>query len=85
MHADLLTQIGDNQALLNSLKDSPYFKGFAEDARQWEVKFGMLDEYLQNLNQIQRRWVYLEPIFAKGALPHEQPRFRVSFPSLPPT
>ena len=28
------------------------------------------------LNDVQRKWVYLEPIFARGALPHEQQRFR---------
>lgn len=28
------------------------------------------------LSQIQRKWVYLEPIFRKGALPAEAPRFR---------
>lgn len=27
------------------------------------------------MNQIQRRWVYLEPIFRRGALPNEQARF----------
>eukprot|EP01113_Clastostelium_recurvatum_P005568 TRINITY_DN12493_c0_g1_i5.p1 TRINITY_DN12493_c0_g1~~TRINITY_DN12493_c0_g1_i5.p1 ORF type:complete len:1165 (-),score=398.17 TRINITY_DN12493_c0_g1_i5:23-3001(-) len=73
---DLLTQIGDNQSLLNSLKDSPYFKPFAEEAKQWETRLGLLDEYLQNMNQIQRKWVYLEPIFSRGALPEQQPKFR---------
>lgn len=34
-----------------------------------------LDEFLQNLNLIQRKWVYLEPIFGRGALPKEQARF----------
>ena len=24
---------------------------------------------------MQRKWVYLEPIFGRGALPHEQDRF----------
>lgn len=28
------------------------------------------------MNQIQRRWVYLEPIFGHGALPREQARFK---------
>lgn len=28
------------------------------------------------LNQIQRKWVYLEPIFGRGALPSQQQRFR---------
>lgn len=35
-----------------------------------------MDEYLHNLNQIQRKWVYLEPIFGRGALPKEQGRFK---------
>jgi dynein heavy chain 2 len=35
-----------------------------------------VDEYLSRLNIIQRKWVYLEPIFMRGALPQEQGRFR---------
>lgn len=35
-----------------------------------------IDEYLQKLNIIQRKWVYLEPIFARGALPSQQGRFQ---------
>jgi dynein heavy chain 2 len=72
---DVLTAVNDNQALLFSLKDSPYFKPFAEDAQQWEVRLARADAYLQFMNQIQRKWVYLEPIFARGALPQEQQRF----------
>ena len=68
--------MGDNQCLLQSLKDSPYFEGFADKASLWETRLADLDEYLHNLNQIQRRWVYLEPIFGRGALPREQARFK---------
>jgi dynein heavy chain 2 len=28
------------------------------------------------LNQIQRKWIYLEPIFMRGALPEEQGRWK---------
>eukprot|EP01040_Poterioochromonas_malhamensis_P019626 gene19626-23234_t len=35
-----------------------------------------LDYILHTLNAIQRKWVYLEPIFARGALPAEEARFR---------
>lgn len=42
----------------------------------WEQRLAVLAEGLQNLNTIQRKWVYLEPIFSRGALPNEQPRFR---------
>ena len=71
-----MSQVGDNQCLLQSLKDSPYYKGFEDKASLWETRLADLDEYLHNLNQIQRKWVYLEPIFGRGALPREQGRFK---------
>ncbi|CAF1013145.1 unnamed protein product, partial [Didymodactylos carnosus] len=73
---DLFTQIGDNQSLLSSLKDSQYYKNFEDKAQVWEQRLGILDECLHHLNQIQRKWVYLEPIFGRGALPKEQARFK---------
>ncbi|XP_068122972.1 cytoplasmic dynein 2 heavy chain 1 isoform X2 [Hyperolius riggenbachi] len=72
---DIVNQVGDNRCLLQSLKDSPYYKGFEDKVSIWERKLAELDEYLQNLNQIQRKWVYLEPIFGRGALPREEARF----------
>ena len=69
-------QVGDNQCLLQSLKDSSYYKIFEDKASIWESRLADLDEILLNLNQIQRKWVYLEPIFGRGALPKEQGRFR---------
>ncbi|KAM6946318.1 LOW QUALITY PROTEIN: cytoplasmic dynein 2 heavy chain 1 [Aplochiton taeniatus] len=73
---DIVNQVGDNRCLLQSLKDSPYYKGFQDKVSLWEVRLSDLDEYLVSLNAIQRRWVYLEPIFGRGALPREQARFR---------
>ncbi|KAI3384587.1 hypothetical protein SNEBB_000072 [Seison nebaliae] len=73
---ELLAQVGDNQSLLGSLKDSPYYKMFEDRASIWEQKLGDLDKVLNSLNLIQRKWVYLEPIFGRGALPEQQMRFR---------
>eukprot|EP01063_Lacrimia_lanifica_P011176 TRINITY_DN1797_c1_g1_i1.p1 TRINITY_DN1797_c1_g1~~TRINITY_DN1797_c1_g1_i1.p1 ORF type:complete len:4267 (+),score=1793.68 TRINITY_DN1797_c1_g1_i1:109-12909(+) len=73
---EMLTQVSNNLSLLASIKDSLYYPAFAGEASSWESKFVTLDEYLHLLMQIQRKWVYLEPIFARGALPQEQPRFR---------
>ena len=73
---DIFSAVGDNQALLSSLKDSPYYKNFEDKIVVWETKLGTLDECLHNLNQVQRKWVYLEPIFGRGALPKEQSRFK---------
>eukprot|EP01105_Mastigella_eilhardi_P022238 TRINITY_DN5471_c0_g1_i1.p1 TRINITY_DN5471_c0_g1~~TRINITY_DN5471_c0_g1_i1.p1 ORF type:complete len:3987 (-),score=1077.90 TRINITY_DN5471_c0_g1_i1:1263-13184(-) len=72
---ELFTAIGDNQALLSSLKDSSFFKPFADYAKQWEQKLSLLDEYTHSLNLIQRKWLYLEPIFAHKGLPQEEARF----------
>lgn len=38
---------------------------------------GNLDTYLSKLKGIQRRWVYLEPIFIKGSLPEQAKRFEL--------
>jgi dynein heavy chain 2, cytosolic len=47
--------LGDNQSLLASLKESLYFKPFADTAGVYEANFALLDECLQSLNSIQRR------------------------------
>jgi dynein heavy chain 2 len=73
---ELLTQLSDNQALLASLKESRFFPRFADQIEQFEGKLTALEDYLAKLNSIQRKWVYLEPIFGRGALPHEQARFK---------
>lgn len=73
---DVMTSVGDNQSLLLSLKESAYYKFFEDDAKIWETRLFTLDAALLLLNPIQRKWVYLEPIFGRGALPHEQQRFR---------
>ncbi|XP_061575223.1 dynein cytoplasmic 2 heavy chain 1 isoform X3 [Cololabis saira] len=73
---DIVNQVGDNRCLLQSLKDSPYYRSFQDKVSLWEVRLSDLDEYLLNLNAIQRRWVYLEPIFGRGALPREEARFQ---------
>ncbi|TYZ58493.1 hypothetical protein PybrP1_004198 [[Pythium] brassicae (nom. inval.)] len=73
---DVTLALGDNQSLLASLKESQFFKPFEMEAQQYEAKMSVLDHALSQLNVIQRKWVFLEPIFSKGALPSEQSRFR---------
>ncbi|CAM9134653.1 unnamed protein product [Chrysoparadoxa australica] len=73
---DLFLDMGDKQSLLASLKESQFFKAFEDQGTMYELKLAALDHHLHTLNQIQRKWVYLEPIFARGALPGEAARFR---------
>ncbi|XP_026994578.2 cytoplasmic dynein 2 heavy chain 1 isoform X2 [Tachysurus fulvidraco] len=72
---DVMNQVGDNRCLLQSLKDSPYYQRFHDKVSLWETRLTDLDDFLQSLNSIQRKWLYLEPIFGRGALPREQARF----------
>ena len=74
---DMTTSVSDMQSLLGSLKDSPFYNAFADTVSQYETKLGLLDHVLAQLNPIQRKWVYLEPIFGRGALPHEKARFKM--------
>ena len=73
---ELTTTVSDLQSLLSSLKDSPFFGAFADTVSQYESKLGLLDHVLALLNPIQRKWVYLDPIFGRGAMPLEQARFQ---------
>lgn len=72
---DAINQVKDNQALLQSLKNSPYYSQFKDQTSIWEKRITDLDVFLQSINEIQRKWVYLEPIFGRGALPSEASRF----------
>ncbi|NBW87201.1 MAG: hypothetical protein EBR23_10355, partial [Planctomycetia bacterium] len=45
----------------------------ADTAAALEQSLATVDECAQALNAIQRRWVYLEPVFGRGALPSEGP------------
>jgi dynein heavy chain 2 len=73
---DLFLEMGDKQSLLASLKESQFFKAFEDQGSALESKMSVLDFVLHTLNSIQRKWVYLEPIFGRGALPSEEGRFR---------
>uniref|UniRef100_A0A915E882 Cytoplasmic dynein 2 heavy chain 1 n=1 Tax=Ditylenchus dipsaci TaxID=166011 RepID=A0A915E882_9BILA len=72
---NVVNQVKDNQALLQSLKNSPYYEQFKDQTSIWEKRITDLDIYLHSLNEIQRKWVYLEPIFGRGSLPAEAARF----------
>ena len=71
-----LAALSDTAALLSSLKDSVFFRPFADAAARLESNFAVVDAAATLLAAVQRRWLYLEPVFARGSLPAEAPRFR---------
>ncbi|XP_059611101.1 cytoplasmic dynein 2 heavy chain 1 [Phlebotomus argentipes] len=69
---EILNKIGDNQCLLQSAKNSAAFEAFSDQAEIWESRLATLDRILSSLSQIQRKWIYLEPIFSGGTLRSEE-------------
>jgi len=72
---ELLSSVSDMQSLCGSLKDSRYFAPFKDQVDKFEEKLALLDELLILMNKVQRKWVYLEPIFGRGSMPREKERF----------
>ncbi|CAB3410628.1 unnamed protein product [Caenorhabditis bovis] len=72
---EAINSVKDSQALLQSLKSSPYYSQFSDKTAVWETRLADLDIFLAQMNDIQRKWIYLEPIFGRGALPSEASRF----------
>ena len=68
---DLMTEVSDNLDLLSSIKESKHADTFKNKIDFFDRKMGGLEEYLHKLNIIQRKWVYLEPIFSRGTLSQE--------------
>ena len=73
---DILTEISDHQALIASLYTSQWFLPFKEDVSRWDEKMSNLAHIIINLTALQRQWIYLEPVFARNALPSEKMRFK---------
>lgn len=72
---DLMSEVSDKQSLCGSLKDSRFYAPFKDQCDKFEEKLSLLDELLSIMNKVQRKWVYLEPIFGRGSLPKEKERF----------
>ncbi|XP_021709178.1 cytoplasmic dynein 2 heavy chain 1 [Aedes aegypti] len=75
-YTETLNKIGDNQFLLQSAKNSASFESFSDQADIWEEKLNNLDYIITHLNQIQKKWIYLEPIFGVGTLKREEAVFK---------
>ena len=71
----IVTQLSDNICLLHSIKDSDYYYIFKEKSVSWEDKLLKIDLSIERLITIQRKWLYLEPIFRNHFFPRENDRF----------
>ncbi|CDI87445.1 dynein beta chain, flagellar outer arm, putative [Eimeria praecox] len=78
---DLFQTIDDQLASIQSMKMSPFFKIFEEEALAWDEKLNRLRTLLDSWVEVQRKWLYLEGVFSGSQdiqmlLPAEHQRFR---------
>ena len=60
----IFEQLGDALSDLGSMKSSPFFAAFEAEASKWESKLNHAQSIFDIFIDVQRRWVYLEGIFA---------------------
>eukprot|EP00731_Ephydatia_muelleri_P024350 Em0016g621a len=78
---ELFTKLKENINSLTAMKLSPYFKVFEDDALAWDDRLNRVNALFDVWIDVQRRWVYLEGIFAGSAdikhlLPNETQKFQ---------
>ncbi|OQR92538.1 dynein heavy chain [Achlya hypogyna] len=78
---DMFAKLDEHLNSLQSMKQSPYYRVFAEPAETWEDKLTRVRAIFDFWIDVQRRWVYLEGIFfgsadIKQQLPKEYARFQ---------
>lgn len=60
---DIFEQLGNNLSDLQSMKHSPFYPAFEQEAQKWEAKLNYAQAIFDIFIDVQRRWVYLEGIF----------------------
>ncbi|RHY29832.1 hypothetical protein DYB32_004823 [Aphanomyces invadans] len=78
---DMFAKLDEHLNSLQSMKQSPYYRVFAEQAESWEDRLTKVQSIFDFWIDVQRRWVYLEGIFfgsadIKQQLPKEYTRFQ---------
>ncbi|KAL0231358.1 hypothetical protein GEMRC1_010762 [Eukaryota sp. GEM-RC1] len=68
-------RLSDQDALLVSLKESPYFKNFQTKVVELDTKFLTISDIVHNLADVQRKWLHLQPVLLRNALPGETSAF----------
>ncbi|CAG7732677.1 unnamed protein product [Allacma fusca] len=77
---ELIELLEDNQVQLQNIAMSKYIDFFHEEVEYWQNKLFNADQVLAGLNEVQRTWGHLEPIFIatediRKNLPEDSARF----------
>jgi dynein heavy chain len=62
---------------LASMLSSRYVRPLLDEVRRWEARLGLIGEALAAWMAVQRKWIYLESIFASDDIRHQLPHVRI--------
>lgn len=68
-------KLGELRLLLEGAKGAVGYERFSSRAARCETGLFELEERIKVLNTLQRKWVYLEPIYGGGAAPKDSGRW----------
>lgn len=79
--AELVKNVEDHENALHSMKKSPYFARFEDEANSWQDKLSKIKSGADLWQMVQHKWLYLEGIFFSSGdirkqLPSEFARFK---------
>ncbi len=75
--ATYCSAISDQLDVLSSLQESDYYKFISDISSLYKSKLLLLNQLVQKLNEVQRKWLYLEPVYRGGAMTLKKDRFDV--------
>ena len=76
---DVMAQLEDNQALLQTMLASRFVAGIRTQVEIWDKKLSLVSETLDEWLAVQRAWMYLESIFGAPDIQKQLPLETVHF------
>ncbi len=68
--------ISDQLDIISSLKESAYYKSISDVCALYESKLMSANQITEKINEVQRRWLHLEPIYSNGVITIKQDLFQ---------
>ncbi|KAL6266424.1 hypothetical protein P5V15_003274 [Pogonomyrmex californicus] len=74
-YGSLLAKIGELRLLLEGAKGTSGHDRFASRVARCEAALLELEERIKALSTVQRKWIYLDPVYGSGAAPNDSGRW----------
>lgn len=74
-YSELLARASELKLLLEGAKSASGYERFSARASRCETALYELEERMKILGLLQRKWIYLEPVYGSGAAPNDSGRW----------